>query len=174
MQLSQQCSFVRDYAERRLNSDQRHRYAILRVSCCTDHSMPSLYILYKSSITYTPKAIYISSIYLVKRPAVIETAIPDFIDDFAGMLLVFYAWPCHHRKCRAPPDARLQLLSDRPLVSCKKLAGESAFARESRRTNLSQCQLCTLHHSKASIARTKLTSKHAWCFKLSASTFHFK
>ena len=70
------------------------------------------------------------TIYLIKGPVIVETAIPHLVHYLCSLYIVFDAWPCHHAQCGAPTHAVLELFGDAPLVLRKELAGETAFAGE--------------------------------------------
>ena len=87
-------------------------------------------------ILSTPISVRSSLVDLVKRPRVIEAAVPNLIHHLVRMLLVLTPRSRSHTQRRSPPYALLQLLCDPPLPSCEELPSPPTLAAKRTRANL--------------------------------------
>jgi len=78
----------------------------------------------------------VSSIYLVKRPGVSKTAVPDFIDYFGSLNVVFAIWPILNREDCPSPNTVLMVICEGQYLVAEELIGPSALAAEVARADL--------------------------------------
>ena len=79
--------------------------------------------MYLSNYTLNPYLL----VYLIKRPGIIETAVPHLIHHPRRMHLILTARPVGHTQRRPPPHALLQLLGEVPLAPRKELPSPSTL-----------------------------------------------
>lgn len=67
---------------------------------------------------------------LVERTGVLETGVPDLVNDLGGLYVILATWSVHDRTDGAVADAVLVLLGDGEVVADEELAGPSALAAQ--------------------------------------------
>jgi hypothetical protein len=88
-----------------------------------------------------------SLVDLVKRPRVIEAAVPNLIHHLVRMLLILATGPCSNTQRCPPPHALLQLLCNPPLPSCEKLPPPPTLSAQRTRADLRTRRVAQIVHS---------------------------
>lgn len=65
-----------------------------------------------------------------KWSLVVETRVPDLVDDFGGLDVVFTRWSVHDGLDGSHPDAVLELLGEGPVSSGYGFSRPAAFTAE--------------------------------------------